>query len=76
MRSITYHTGILEYVERLPNSYYGNPRYLVRIDGYDAYSKPDSMEAYGDIPNNFGKRVSCELGTHYGKTTIQNIKRI
>ena len=76
MRSITYHTGILEYVERLPNSYYGNPRYLVRIDGYEARSMPDSMEAYGDIPNNFGQRVSCELGTHYGKCHIRNIKRI
>jgi len=73
MRSITRHEGTLELIKRLPSSVNGNPRYLVRIDGYVARTAPNSSEAYGAVPNNFGRRVSCELGTHYGKTTIRNI---
>ena len=76
MKDVTQHTGTLELIERLPNSPNGNPRYLVRLDGQTARTIVDSSEAYGDIPNNFGKRVTAELGTHYGKTHIRRVRRL
>ena len=72
MRNITTHTGLLEIIERLPSSYYGNPRYLCRIDGHTCRTQTDSSIAYA-LPNFDGKQVRAEIGTHYGKATINNI---
>ena len=72
MKSITRHTGTIEIVERLPNSYYGNPRYLFRIDGYTVRTKPDSSYAYS-LPNYNGKKCTVTIGTHYGKPTLDSL---
>ena len=74
MKNKTQHTGLLEIVERLPNSYYGNPRYLCRIDGHTCRTKPDSSYAYGEVPNNDGKTVTAVIGTYYGVATIDSIR--
>jgi hypothetical protein len=72
MKNITTHTGKLEIIERLPSSYYGNPRYLCRVDGFMCQTQPDSSIAYA-LPNLDGKQVKAEIGTHYGKATINNV---
>jgi len=73
MKSVRRHTGILNVLERLPSSINGNPRYLVEVDGYQARTAVDS--SWGYSVNNFnGKKVSCDIGLHYGVSTIENIK--
>ncbi len=73
MKNITRHTGKLEIVQREKSSFYGNPRYLVMVDGYTAKTMPDSSLGYS-ITNFDGKIVTCEIGTHYGVRSIQNVK--
>ena len=46
MKNVTTHTGKLEFIKRLPSSYYGNPRFLVRVDGWTCSTTPDTMLAY------------------------------
>lgn len=69
MKAITEHTGTLEILDRLPNSYYGNPRYLARVDGVTFRTRPDASQAYS-LPNHTGKRVKVQIGTYYGKATL------
>lgn len=64
--------GNLEIVDRLKNSYYGNPRYLVSIGGIKCYTAPDANLAYG-ITNHRDKPVIATVGTHYNRLTIQSI---
>lgn len=66
-------TGTLEIVERLPLSYYGNPRYKARIGIYEFYTKTNSMLGYS-ITNYENKKVSVELGYHYNKLSLLDIK--
>ena len=76
-------TGTLENVMRLPNSYNGNPRYLVCIDSRNDFggntfyanlkTKVDSGFAY-ELPNLFGKEVVAVVGEHYGSTHIESAK--
>jgi hypothetical protein len=73
MKNITQHTGVLEIVERAPNSRMGNPRYVVRLDGYTARTAVDSSLGYS-ITNFEGKRVTAHIGTHYGTRTIENVR--
>ncbi len=85
MKSITTHKGILSIVERMPNSTYGNPRYLVQVMdfsakegrltglGYAARTIPNSSEGYS-IPNYEGKLVECEIGVHRNNVHIQNVR--
>lgn len=73
MKNITQHTGTLNIVKRLPGSYYGNPRYLVRIDGFTCKTIVDSSLGYS-ITNHDGKQVTATIGTHYGTAHINTLK--
>jgi hypothetical protein len=73
MKNLTRHTGMLEIIERLPNSYYGNPRYLLRIDGWTCRTAPDSSLGY-KVTNFDGKRVVATIGTYYGKATLDSVE--
>ena len=75
MKNVTRHTGILEITKRLPSSSYGNPRYLIRIDGYTCKTGVDSMHGYS-VPNYDGKNVEVTIGTHYGSATLNTIEEI
>lgn len=72
MKNITCHRGLLEIQKRLPSSTNGNPRYLVRIDGFTCRTKPDSAHAY-DVQNFDGQQVRAEIGTHFGRATVNNL---
>ena len=71
--------GILNKVERMPNSYYGNPRYLVSITSeymgntFHARTKPNASLGYS-IGNHFGEKVSATLGSYYGHLSITNVE--
>jgi len=75
MNSITRHKGILEIIGREKSSINGNPRYLVRLDGYTCKTKVDSSLGYS-ITNYDGKMVTAEVGSHYGTVIIQNVKEV
>lgn len=72
MNNRTHHIGTLRILDRLPSSKYGNPRYLLEVDGYVCRTAPDSSLAYS-LPNHDGTRVSAIIGTHYGKRTIESV---
>ena len=72
MKNVTRHTGTLHIVERLPNSYNGNPRYLAIVDGWSFRTKVDSDYGY-TLPNHAGKKVTVEIGTHYGITQLDKL---
>jgi hypothetical protein len=74
MKNITRHTGKLEIIERLPSSYYGNPRYLLRVDGFTCCTAVDSSLGYS-VTNYDGQQVTATIGTHYGRATLDNIGR-
>ena len=75
MKNITQHTGTLEVLSRLPSSINGNPRYLLRIDGFTCKTPVDSM--YGYCVTNFdGKQVYATIGTHYGSATLNSLKGV
>jgi hypothetical protein len=73
MKNITRHTGKLNILQRLPNSYYGNPRFLVRVDGWTCKTTLDSAYSYA-IENYNGKNVIATIGTHYGSAALDSIK--
>jgi hypothetical protein len=75
MKMVTVHKGILEIVKRLPSSKAGNPRFMVRLDGYTAATLVDSMDGY-EVQNLGGKMVTAEIGTHYGVRSIQYVRRV
>ena len=64
--------GKLEILDRLKNSYYGNPRYLVSIGGVVCCTAPNANLAYG-ITNHRDKEVIATVGTHYNRLTIDTI---
>jgi len=76
MQNVTRHVGKLEIIKRLESSYFGNPRYLVELDGIVCKSIVNSGEAYGPIPNNDGRIVTAKIGMHYGHAHISNTERI
>lgn len=73
MKILTNHHGKLEIISRLKNSVNGNPRYLLRIDGYTCKTKPDSAFAY-DVPNMGGKIVSATIGLHYNAPSLYSLR--
>lgn len=73
MKSVTRHIGKLEVVRRLPSSTNGNPRYLLRVDGWTCRTAVDSSTAYG-ITNLDGKQVVATIGTHYGVATLDSVR--
>jgi hypothetical protein len=75
MKNITRHKGKLEIIQRLPHSYNGNPRFLVRLDGWTCKTKIDSSLGYS-IQNMDGNTVTAELGSYYGSCHIENVRRV
>ena len=73
MENITRHTGKLEIIERLHNSVNGNPRFLIRIDGFICRTGVDSQHGYG-ITNYNRRNVTATIGTHYGRATLNTIE--
>ena len=75
MKNITRHTGIISDIERLPSSYFGNPRYSFIVDGYRVVTGVDSMHGYG-IGNYENKRVTVTVGMHYNRLTLNTIDEV
>lgn len=75
MKNITRHQGKLEIIQRLDSSRNGNPRYLIRIDGFTCKTPVDSMYGYS-VPNFDGKQVIATIGTHYGTATLDSLKGV
>jgi hypothetical protein len=72
MKDLREVTGKLKLVKRLNGSYYGNPRYLVEINGVEYSTKVDASLGHG-IPNHWDKIVTAMVGTHYNVSSIQSI---
>jgi hypothetical protein len=75
MQNVQYIIGELEIIKRMKNSYNGNPRYLVRINGRHYRTKPDSMLGYS-VTNYSNKQVCATVGLHYGVHSIETVKAI
>jgi hypothetical protein len=75
MKNITKHEGKLEILEKLNNSFNGNPRFLISIDGFTCKTAVDSMLAYS-ITNYENREVIATIGTHYGTATLDTLKGI
>lgn len=73
MRNISRHIGTLEVIQRLPSSTNGNPRYLLRVDGFTCKTAVDSSLGYC-VTNYDGKQVEATIGTHYGSATLDTLK--
>ncbi len=75
MKNVSRHQGKLEVLKRLPSSLNGNPRYLIRVDGFTCKTAVDS--GYGYSVTNFdGKEVIAYIGTHYGTATLDSLKGV
>ena len=84
MKNITQHTGKLRLMERLPSSRNGNPRYLCAIMdqqpnqdlGWTFRTQVDAMHGY-EVPNYFDSDidVTVTIGTHYGCTILNSIRK-
>ena len=72
MKNITQHTGELKIITRLPSSYFGNPRFLISVDGFTCKTKVDSKHGYS-VQNYEGKKVTVSIGSHYGSATLNTI---
>lgn len=75
MKNITQHTGKLSIVERLQNSYNGNPRYLISVGDVVCKTGVDSMHGYS-IGNYEGCTVAAKIGTHRGVLSLCSIEKI
>jgi len=75
MKNVTIHRGKLEVIKRLPSSKNGNPRYLVKVDGWTCRTAPDSSLAYA-ITNFDSKKVVAWIGTYYGNATIDSVQML
>ena len=73
MKNLTQHTGELKVIARLPSSYFGNPRFLISVEGFTCKTGVDSMHGYS-VQNFEGKKVTASIGTHYGVTTLESLK--
>lgn len=75
MKNITQHKGTLHIIKRLNSSYFGNPRYLLSIDGFTCRTAVDSMFGYS-VTNWDGKEVIATIGTHYNNATLDTLKGV
>ena len=65
-------TGKLVIVEKLKNSYLGNPRYMLLIDETEFYTTPNS--SYGSmITNHRNSVITVELKVYRGKLSLMKI---
>ena len=51
MKNVTSHTGILEIVKRMDNSVNGNPRFMLRCDGWTNGHGPGPIQATNQPQN-------------------------
>ena len=72
MKNVTRHSGKLEVIKRLPSSANGNPRFLVRVDGWTCKTPVDSTLGYS-ITNYNNKEVIATIGTHYNTPTLASV---
>mgnify|MGYP004452189145 FL=1 len=72
MKNVARSTGKLEFVKRLPSSKNGNPRFLVKVDGWTCSTQPDTQLGYS-IQNWWNKTVTADIGTHYTTRQIDNM---
>tara|TARA_R110002153_G_scaffold1396_1_gene7243 strand:+ start:555 stop:818 length:264 start_codon:yes stop_codon:yes gene_type:complete len=84
MKNITRHTGKIRLIERLNNSYLGNPQYILAIMdspnkdlGWTFRTPKDSMLGY-QIANYIDKEiaVTVTIGTHYRTTMLNSIEKL
>lgn len=73
MRNLTQHKGKLEVIKRLPSSRNGNPRWLLKVDGWTCRTAVDAGIAY-EIRNYDGKDVVAAIGTHFGNATLDSVR--
>lgn len=75
MKNLTKHIGLFEIIDRLPSSQNGNPRWLVRVDGWTCRTPVDSSIGY--VAQNFhGAIVQATIGVHYGVATLASVQKI
>ena len=83
MKNITQHTGRIKLIERLDNSYAGNPQYILAIMdspnkdlGWTFRTPKNSMLGY-EVGNYIDKDidVTVTIGTHYRCTTLNSIRK-
>ena len=83
MKNITEHTGRIKLIERLENSYAGNPQYILAIMdspnkdlGWTFRTPKNSMLGY-EVANYIDKDidVTVTLGTHYRSCTLNSIRK-
>lgn len=72
MKNVSRHYGKLEIIKRLPSSTNGNPRFLLRVDGWTCRTAVDSSLGY-EVQNFDGKQVVATIGTHYGNATLDSV---
>ena len=72
MKNVARSTGKLEFVKRLTSSKNGNPRFLVKVDGWTCSTQPDTQLGYS-IQNWWNKTVTADIGTHYTTRQIDNM---
>ena len=75
MKNLSQHTGILKIIARLESSYYGNPRFLISVDGFKCKTTVDSMFGYS-VQNFDGKKVKATIGTHYGAAHLNSLEGV
>ena len=75
MKNITRHYGELKLVKRMKNSELGNPQFLLSCDGYTFRTPKNSMLGYS-IQKYIDKRVTINIGTHYGVLTLEGIYNV
>ena len=83
MKNITKHKGKIRLIERLDNSGYGNPQFILGVFddpisglGWTFKTPKDSMLGY-EIQNYIDKdiEVTVTLGTHYNTCTLNSIEK-
>tara|TARA_R110000851_G_scaffold18982_2_gene58989 strand:- start:476 stop:730 length:255 start_codon:yes stop_codon:yes gene_type:complete len=83
MKNITQHTGKLRLIERLKNSYFRNPQFILAIMdspnkglGWTFRTPKNSSLGY-EVQNYIDKDidVTVTIGTHYRCTTLNSIRK-
>ena len=75
MRNTKWVYGKLTNLTRLPNSYYGNPRYSCVIGNVECRTGIDASLGYG-ITNHEDKLVRAMVGDHYNHKQVQHIENV
>lgn len=69
--------GSISSIERMKNSVYGNPRFMVVINGEIYYTAPNSMLGYS-IQNYANQQITVKITAklYRNKMTIQTINKV